>query len=212
MPIKSIMISEVKTHYTAEHIAFILLTKEICHVSSITLIPQIYNEEIYNIAYIDIHSYCDTEVAYEFIEHIKSGVFMLNHDNDPDNVWVFQNNIHNSGQLSVGSYTTNFYYDDNENMQELHTPIQGIKIDNHLVNETSNYIILSPEKNNVQKNQEKFNTFENELRIQYTLNISNNVTLRGYQYERKSFQTNQTFPREIMWRNEMVRSVSDLSV
>jgi hypothetical protein len=104
------MITRVKTIYTAHHIAFTLLTKEICHVSSITLIPQIDNDngEIFNIAYIDVGTYCDTENAYDFIHSIKDGIYILHHDNDIDNLWAIQLNIHNSGGLSVGAFTTNF--------------------------------------------------------------------------------------------------------
>ena len=174
MAFKSIMITEVKAHYTAEHIAFILLTKEICRVSSITLIPQIYNEEIYNIAYIDIYSYCDTEAAYEFIHHIKYGVFILHHDNDPDNVWTLQNNTHNSGGLKVGTYTTKFYYDKNDNF-------------------------VTPQ----------YPTFQ-DFKIEYALNNCQNVTLRQHQHSYKQLQEN--INEIFMWRNEIVRSVSDLSV
>ena len=107
------MIPRLKTIYTADHIAFTLLTKEICQVSSITLIPQIndgeiYNAEIYNIAYIDVGTYCDTETAYEFIHSIKNGSYILHHDNDTDNVWAVQLNTHNSGDLSIGDFTTKF--------------------------------------------------------------------------------------------------------
>ena len=126
MTIKSIIINKVNTIYTADHIAFTLLIKEICHVSSITLIPQIDDADIYYIAYIDIDSYCDTEAAYEFIHHIKNGIFTLHHDNDPDNLWTFQLNTHNFGGLSVGSFTTfyNYKYNHYDHDQLLHTPIQ----------------------------------------------------------------------------------------
>jgi len=125
MAFKFLMIPRVKTIYTADHIAFTLLTKEICHLSSITLIPQIndadgdgeiYNAEIYNIAYIDVSTYCDTENAYEFIHSIKNGIYILHHDNDTENIWTIQLNTHNSGDLCLGHFTTKFplkYYTSN---------------------------------------------------------------------------------------------------
>jgi hypothetical protein len=184
MTFNYIMISEVKTHYTAEHIAFTLLTKEICHVSSITLIPQIYNGDIYNIAYIDIHSYCDTEAAYEFIEHIKYGIFMLNHDNDPDNVWIFQNNIHNSGQLSVGSFTTHFNHDFNSSIEE-YRPILGINNDHYSLNEALDYFHFLNEKwhsvNTAferRQIEDMIHHIDNELRIHHSLLNSQHVTIR----------------------------------
>jgi len=110
MTFNSLMIHKVKTIYTADHIAFTLLTKEICHVASITLIPQIDddNGEIFNIAYIDVGTYCDTENAYQFIHSIKDGIYILHHDNDIHNLWAIQLNIHNSGGLSVGDFTTKY--------------------------------------------------------------------------------------------------------
>jgi hypothetical protein len=178
------MISQVKTHYTAQHIAFTLLNKEIFYVSSITLIPQIYNGEIYNIAYIDIHSYCDTEAAYEFIQNIKYGLFLLEHDNDLDNVWVFQNNIHNSGQLSVGSFTTHFNHTFNYSIQE-YRPILGINNDHYSLNEALDYFHLLNQQwhsvnTAVQRRQieDIIHHFDNELRIHHSLLNSQHVTIR----------------------------------
>jgi len=172
MTLKNIMISNIKPDYNAMYIANILKTREIAQVTSITLIPEIKNGEIVNIGYIDIDTYCDTEAAYEFIENMKSGFFILYHDME-DNPWVVQKNTHNSGGLYVGTYTTNFYYHENEK-----------QIIDH----------------------------DTDLRIEYAVNNSHNVTLRPHQYLEKKFQESQTFPSEMLWRSEMYRSVSDLSV
>ena len=43
------MIHNVKPEYTAKYIANIMLTNEIAKISSITLIPQMSNKDIYNV-------------------------------------------------------------------------------------------------------------------------------------------------------------------
>jgi hypothetical protein len=193
MTIKSIMIPKVNTIYTADHIAFTLLTKEICHVSSITLIPQIYDAEIYNIAYIDIYSYCDTEAAYEFILYIKNGVFKLLHDNDHDNIWDFQINTHNNGLLSIGSFTTKFHYKLtsqlllHEHEHELLHDSPIIGPDNqhyslqqaldyfHLLNQQWHSVNTAIERRLIEKN---IHHLDNELRIHHSVYNSQHITIR----------------------------------
>ena len=183
MAIKSIMIHNIKSEYTAEYIANVLLSREIAYVSSITLIPEIKNDDIFNIAYIDINSYCDTESAYDFIENLKYGFFVLCND-AKENPWIIQKNTHNSGGLSVGTYTTYFTYNENNNW---------IKVEG-------------------ENEYPTFEEFKNEIAIQYAINNSHNVTLRPHQQPYKQFKDSQTFPREIIWRTDFIRSVSDLSV
>jgi len=200
MTFNSLMILKVKTIYTADHIAFTLLTKEICHVSSITLIPQIDhdNGEIYNIAYIDIHMYCDTEAAYQFIHSIKDGVFILSHDNVNDNPWTFQINIHNSGGLSLGAFTTQFpqkYYKNytnfnnklnytNSSSKDL-TPIIGLSDERYSFDEALHHFHLliqewhsvntAFERRQIEKN---IYHFDNELRIHHSVLNSQHVSSR----------------------------------
>jgi hypothetical protein len=109
------MISDIKSQFTSEYIANVLWKREIAKVSSITLIPQIKNEEISYIAYIDIDSFCDTEVAYDFVCHMSADNFAFCHNEsdmeNTDNFWIVEKNTHNSGNLHVGSYTTAFMPD-----------------------------------------------------------------------------------------------------
>lgn len=234
MSIKNIMICDIKPQYTAQYIANVLLRKKIAKVSSITLIPQIINEEITNIAYIDIYSYCDTEAAYSFISKLKSEFFKFCHDDtDKDyNLWIIQKNYHNSGGLCVGSYTYNFTQisdDDNVSMttnydkewQDFITerPIQGLGFDYYSLDEANEHLELLYQKLYISsshfdslKIQEEIDHFINELRIQYTVENSSNITIRSYQYENNNFREMNSFPSEMIWRNEMVRSVSDLSI
>lgn len=112
MSAKNIMILDIKPQFTSEYIANLLWKREIAKVSSITLIPQIQNGEISHIAYINIVSFCDTEVAYDFVKNMSTDNFIFcHHEGDPenpDNFWIIQKNIHNSGNICVGPYTTLF--------------------------------------------------------------------------------------------------------
>jgi len=233
MSIKSIMISNIEPQFTADYIANVLLRKKIAKVNSITLIPQIINGIITNIAYIDIYSYCDTEAAYKFITNLKSNYFKFCHnDTDKDyNLWIIQKNNHNSGGLCVGNYTTNFTQVNEEDNVSTETnydkewqdfinerPIQGLGFDYYTIDEANQYIKLLNQKLYTVssdyervKIQEEINHFDNELRIQYTIENSYNITIRPCQYSNNSRKI-QSYPREMIWRNEIVRSVSDLSV
>jgi hypothetical protein len=233
MSIKNIMITNVNTQYTAEYIANALLKKTIAKVSSITLIPQITNGEISNIAYVDIDTYCDTEAAYEFISKLKSEFFKFCHDDTYKhyNLWIIQKNIHNSGGLCVGTYTTKFtHFNELDNIsmdtnydnewQEFinERPIQGLGFDCYSVSEANEHLELLNQKlyttaseYDILKIQEEIDHLENELRFQFSLENSYNVTLRPYQYNNNFCEMN-TFPTYAIWRNENIRSVSDLSV
>jgi hypothetical protein len=201
MNFKNIMIHQVKTHYTAQHIAFTLLTKEICHLSSITLIPQIADGEIFNIAYIDVGTYCDTEAAYDFIHSIKHGVFILPHDNDNDNPWTFQLNIHNSGGLCVGDFTTQFPQKDynnytnfnnklnytNSSSSELQEfkPIIGLSDEHYSFDEALQHFHLLIQQwhsvnTAVQRRliEQNIQHFDNELRIHHSVINSQHVSSR----------------------------------
>jgi hypothetical protein len=213
MTVKNIMICNIKPKYSSMYISDVLEKKEIAKVSSITLIPEIKNGEIFNIGYVDIDTYCDTEAAYEFIKNIKSGYAVFCHDdNAEDNIWIFQKNTHNSGGLCVGTYTTKFYHHENERLHELQFPIDDI--DNYLTDEVISHIDLLNEELNTpisqadrRQIQEEIDHFENEIRIQRAVNNSYNVTLRPHQYLDKNFQQIYT-----QFNLRCERSLSDLSV
>ncbi len=237
MNFKSIMITDVNIQYTAKYIANVMLTKEIAKIHSITLIPQMTNTNISNLAYIDIDSYCDTEEAYNFITNLKSGSFAFYHnDNNTDtDVWIIQMNTHNSGGLCVGTYTTYFNYDEtntdhnndsiesnfDEELEESvrQRPIQGIGMDRYSVDEALTHLHFLHEKFNAcqcefkkELIQEEIIHMNNELRIQYTIENSSNVTLRSYQNSKIKFQENQNLSELSMLRTNLFRSISDLSV
>lgn len=105
------MIRGIDCKYDAEYIASVFWNKDIAKVSSITLIPQVINGKISNIAYITIGSYCETEAAYDLITRLRTEVVEIVHDNDKDSwedSWWVERNYHNSGSVCVGSFTTKF--------------------------------------------------------------------------------------------------------
>ncbi len=69
--ITSLVIPCVEMCYTAEYIANVFWSQGIAQVSSITLFPYPTNTEFLQMAYITIGSWCDTEVAYNFLQRLK---------------------------------------------------------------------------------------------------------------------------------------------
>jgi len=88
--ITSIVIRCVETKYTTEYIAKVLWNQRIAQVSNITLVP--FNNS-YQKAYINISKWCDTEVAYNFIQRLKNmnKETRLVHSND-ENWWLVKIN------------------------------------------------------------------------------------------------------------------------
>ena len=107
MSVKSLMIRSIDTRFTAEYIANVFWIKEIAKVDSVTLIPQISNNHVTNIAYINFETYCDTEAAYDFICRIMDDYFIFEHHYD-DCCWVLEKNTHNNGNLYIETFTKVF--------------------------------------------------------------------------------------------------------
>lgn len=149
------MIPCVESQYTQEYIANVFWRQHIAKVSSITLIPYLRNGEIYNIAYIGIDEWCDSEAAYNFIQRVQNSnkeARLVHHDDD---WWPIQLNTHNNGKINVGTYTVDFdssyfnrvEYDtapcsDNEEELELHDLETDLRILNAL--ENSQNVTLRP--------------------------------------------------------------------
>lgn len=102
------MIKSVESQYTQEYIANVFWRQDIAKVSNITLIPYIKNSEIYNIAYINIAEWCETETAYNLINRVKNPEKEARVVHYEDNWWVVEINTHNNGDLIVGDYTVSF--------------------------------------------------------------------------------------------------------
>lgn len=86
MSIKSLMIPCVESQYTHEYIANVLWYQHIAKVSSVTLIPIINSKE-YNVAYILLDKWCDSEVAYNFIKRLNNPNLETRIVYDEDNWW-----------------------------------------------------------------------------------------------------------------------------
>ena len=73
--INSIYIPFVEQGVTSEYIMDVFASNEIATVSRITLIPYVsrskYSEERYSQAFIDIDTWHETEVAYNFIQSLR---------------------------------------------------------------------------------------------------------------------------------------------
>ena len=80
MSINSVLIVGISAQYTAEYIARVFYEQCFAKVSTVTLIPCIQQgEQIGQQAYVNIAEWCDSEIAYEFIQNLKKvkgdGVF-----------------------------------------------------------------------------------------------------------------------------------------
>jgi hypothetical protein len=95
-PIKSIYIPHVEQGITAEYIMNAFEANEIATVSKITLVPNYspskYSGEIYVQAFIDIHSWHETESAYEFIQTLKYSSEETRFVHSGDSWWVVEVN------------------------------------------------------------------------------------------------------------------------
>ena len=95
MPITSLFISHINLKFTVGEIARIFLEEEIAIIKSITLIPQLVDDYIFNWAYIDIHEWCDSEAAYNCIQQLtrleKSQLKVSD-----DDTWSITINTHSS--------------------------------------------------------------------------------------------------------------------
>ena len=104
MSIKSLMIANVDSQQCAKNIANVFLNQNIAQVSSITLIPYLKETEILQMAYIDIEYWCDSEVAYNFLQRLKVPEGEARLVYATDDWWPVQINTHNNGQLLAGVY------------------------------------------------------------------------------------------------------------
>lgn len=127
MSIKSFTIPSVELKYTSEHIATILWKQKIAKVKCITTIPYLRENEVFNLAYVYIDTWCDSEVAYNFINRLKDSTKETRLVYNSDNWWNVEINIHNSGNMNLYSYTKNFnndFFEKDNILIEKKNPIQ----------------------------------------------------------------------------------------
>jgi hypothetical protein len=109
MTIKSLIIPFVENIYTAEYIANAFWYQGVARVSRITLLPDLYLNIVYYMAYVEVEEWFDTEFAYNFIYNLKysNKIAILNHNDEL--FWQVGINTHNSGNLFLYSYTSDFH-------------------------------------------------------------------------------------------------------
>jgi hypothetical protein len=109
MSITSLMISNAEDVKNSEYIANAFWSQNIAQVSSIVLLPYLKNNKLCQMAYIEIASWCDSEVAYNFIRRLKvlEGEARLNHNLNED-WWAVQINTHYNGQPFTDASTVTF--------------------------------------------------------------------------------------------------------
>ena len=109
MSITSLMISNAEGVKNSEYIANSFWSQNIAQVSSIVLLPYLKNNKLCQMAYIEIASWCDSEVAYNFIRRLKvlEGEARLNHNLNED-WWAVQINTHYNGQPFTDANTVTF--------------------------------------------------------------------------------------------------------
>lgn len=108
MSIYSLMISNADVK-DSEYIANTFWSQNIAQVSSIVLLPYLKNNKLCQMAYIEIASWCDSEVAYNFIRRLKvpEGEARINHNLNED-WWAVQINTHYNGQPFTDASTVTF--------------------------------------------------------------------------------------------------------
>ena len=103
------MISNAEGVKNSEYIANAFWSQNIAQVSSIVLLPYLKNNKLCQMAYIEISSWCDSEVAYNFIRRLKvlEGAARINHHLNAD-WWAVQINTHYNGQPFTDASTVTF--------------------------------------------------------------------------------------------------------
>ncbi len=103
------MISNAEGVKNSEYIANAFWSQNIAQVSSIVLLPYLKNNKLCQMAYIEIASWCDSEVAYNFIRRLKvlEGEARLNHNLNED-WWAVQINTHYNGHPFTDASTVTF--------------------------------------------------------------------------------------------------------
>jgi hypothetical protein len=103
------MISNTEGVKNSEYIANVFWSQNLAQVSSIVLLPYLKNNKLCQMAYIEIASWCDSEVAYNFIRRLKvlEGEARLNHNLNED-WWAVQINTHYNGQPFTDASTVTF--------------------------------------------------------------------------------------------------------
>jgi hypothetical protein len=170
MSIRSFVIKSVEANIRANYIADVLYKQNIAKVSTISLIPYLKSDTVFQTAYITVAEWEDSESAYEFIQQLKyfKEDIPLVHQNN--NWWSVTINNHNSGDMNLYTYSTLFpqNYFNIEEQEEQEEQIADIYLDDwELTNEEYNKETLNYYMETHKQEQEQ----EREEMLKMTKNI-----------------------------------------
>jgi hypothetical protein len=106
--IKNLIIHSIEAEYTSEYIVNVLWRHNIAQVRHITLIPQLTGSTILQTAYVEIETWCDSEIAYNFIHRLNSGTKEARLVHSVDNWWKVEINPNKTIQLYLHAQTQHF--------------------------------------------------------------------------------------------------------
>ena len=90
--IKSLFIGVIETSFTADHIMDAFYCQDIATISQVTIVPFNSKSGPLNRAYLDIHEWHTTEVAYNFIQRLKDSNKEARIIHTDDNWWAVRVN------------------------------------------------------------------------------------------------------------------------
>jgi hypothetical protein len=90
--VKSLFIGAIDTSFTADHIMDAFYCQDIATISRVTLVPFNTKSGPLNRAYLDIHEWHTTEVAYNFIQRLKDSNKEARIIHTDDNWWAVRVN------------------------------------------------------------------------------------------------------------------------
>ena len=96
MSITNLFIPCIETKYSAEYIANTLWNQKVAQISAIVLVPIVVSDFTYQKAYIKIASWCDSEIAYNFINRLNKKSIetrIVHQDDDWWPVEILKSNI-----------------------------------------------------------------------------------------------------------------------
>lgn len=106
MPVKNLIIPCVESYYGHKHIANVFWKQQIAKIGSVTLIPSSRSsKKQYNVAYITVSEWCDSEVAYNFIKRISNSNKETRLIYKSDKWWPIYND---NNRQNNHKYTTTF--------------------------------------------------------------------------------------------------------
>ena len=188
MSINNLIISSIESQYTSEYIVNTFGNQEIAKINNITLCPYRKGNEYFNIAYVSVEEWCDTEAAYNFIQRLKSSNKEARIVHYDDNWWCVNINK-NFNQEIKSDVVSDTYIEVVCGREIIWFPIKGINKEYysvpgalHRISMLRNELVIV--KSDVERKQieNELHHLETELLINNSVNNSNNVTIRSSKF------------------------------